>query len=77
MKFEHKVRVLGYVKIILHDVFVQLQSIFNSTNINHGQSYPIFGFWLKFYIPEMYLNIRVIRKGLVTYASKDIGNTIM
>ena len=34
-------------KIILHDVFVQLQSIFNSTNINHGQSYPIFGFWLK------------------------------
>ena len=35
-------------KIILHDVFVQLQSIFNSTNINHGQSYPIFGFWLKF-----------------------------
>ena len=35
-------------KIILHDVFVQLQSIFNSTNINHGQSYPIFGFWLKY-----------------------------
>ena len=34
-------------KIILHDVFVQLQRIFNSTNINHGQSYPIFGFWLK------------------------------
>ena len=34
-------------KIILHDVFVQLQSIFNSTNIYHGQSYPIFGFWLK------------------------------
>ena len=31
--------------IILHDVLVQLQSIFNSTNINHGQSYPIFGFW--------------------------------
>ena len=21
---------------------------FNSTNINHGQSYPIFGFWLKY-----------------------------
>ena len=37
-------------KIILHDVFVQLQSIFNSTNINHGQSYPIFGFWLKYVI---------------------------
>ena len=37
-------------KIILHDVFVQLQSIFNSTNINHGQSYPIFGFWLKYYL---------------------------
>ena len=37
-------------EIILHDVFVQLQSIFNSTNINHGQSYPIFGFWLKFVI---------------------------
>ena len=35
-------------KIILHDVFVQLQSIFNSTNINHGQFYPIFGFWLKY-----------------------------
>ena len=34
-------------KIILHDVFVQLQSIFNSTNINHGQFYPIFGFWLR------------------------------
>ena len=31
----------------MHDVFVQLQSIFNSTNINQGQSYPIFGFWLK------------------------------
>ena len=39
-------------KIILHDVFVQLQSIFNSTNINHGQSYPIFGFWLKYYTPN-------------------------
>ena len=37
-------------EIILHDVFVQLQSIFNSTNINHGQSYPICGFWLKYYI---------------------------
>ena len=35
-------------EIILHDVFVQLQSIFNSTNINHGQSYPICGFWLKY-----------------------------
>ena len=30
--------------IILHDVLVQLQSIFNRTNINHGQSYPIIGF---------------------------------
>ena len=37
-------------EIILHDVFVQLQSIFNCTNINHGQSYPIFGFWLKYTI---------------------------
>ena len=35
-------------KIILYDAFVRFQSIFNSTNINHGQSYPIFGFWLKF-----------------------------
>ena len=42
-------------KIILHDVFVQLQSIFNSTNINHGQFYPIFGFWLKFYYRTFYL----------------------
>ena len=30
------------------DVFVQFQSIFNSTNNSHGQSYPIFGFWLKY-----------------------------
>ena len=35
---------LSNSNIILHDVLVQLQ-IFNSTNINHGQSYPIFGFW--------------------------------
>ena len=31
--------------IILHDVLVQLHSIIISTNINNGQSYPIFGFW--------------------------------
>ena len=41
-------------KIILHDVFVQLQSIFNSTNINHGQSYPIFGFWFKYYTTKVW-----------------------
>ena len=35
--------------IILHDVLLQLHSIFQSTKIkfNHGQSYPIFGFWFK------------------------------
>ena len=47
-------------KIILHDVFVQLQSIFNSTNINHGQSYPIFGFWLKYIYIDIYIYITAI-----------------
>ena len=28
--------------IILHDVIVQLHSIFNSTNINHGEIIPNF-----------------------------------
>ena len=31
--------------IILHDVILQLKSNFNGTSIDHGQSYPIFGFW--------------------------------
>ena len=48
-------------KIILHDVFVQLQSIFNSTNINHGQFYPIFGFWLKYYIIICHITRRETR----------------
>ena len=29
---------------------MQFQRIFNSTNIYHGQFYPIFGFWLKYVI---------------------------
>ena len=33
--------------IILHDDIWQLHSIFKGMNINHGQSYLIFGFWLK------------------------------
>ena len=49
-------------KIILHDVFVQLQSIFNSTNINHGQSYPIFGFWLKLNNTNSYNKLPVFNK---------------
>ena len=38
---------LSNLNIILHDVLLQLHSIFNGTNINHVQSYPIFGFLSK------------------------------
>ena len=55
-------------KIILHDVFVQLQSIFNSTKINHGQSYPIFGFWLKYSI----VHFRPISSITKLHRSRDI-----
>ena len=55
-------------KIILHDVFVQLQSIFNSTNINHGQSYPIFGFWLKYFIK---IKINYIRLNAIGWLIED------
>ena len=30
--------------IILHEFLLQLQSIFNGTKINYGQSHPILGF---------------------------------
>ena len=56
-------------KIILHDVFVQLQSIFNSTNINHGQSYPIFGFWLK--LANIFLQYSILWVQLIKLKSKQ------
>ena len=58
MPFCKTKKAIGGGKKILHDFFVQFQSIFNNTNINHGQSYPIFGFWLKFCDYVIYLEMK-------------------